>query len=202
MWPIVTNDQSAATVENRRCAAQLWQSLLETRYAKVSRNWLKNAPCAAFSFHHCQRSTSPTFSQKPLPISPKPSITLPAWCHPHHLINHMLNLSSTDIIAKLSISFIGIAAISVQYSKSFTLGLEGHRAHTAAMNKLTHSLLVMFKGMGTPKGMWVRVQRVRAVLSSPPPIPAGLAGVLQESWGLCQTGRAWQDWDRVQQDFC
>ena len=36
----------------------------------------------------------------------------------------------------------------------------------------------------------------------PPPIPAGLAGVLQESWGLCQTGRAWQDWDRVQQDFC
>ena len=53
------------------------------------------------------------------------------------------------------------------------------------------------------------VRRQDAVLSSPPPTPAGLAGVLQESCRnpedsakLCQLGRAWQDWDRVQQDSC
>ena len=56
------------------------------------------------------------------------------------------------------------------------------------------------------------LRQLRAVLSSPPPIPAGLAGVLQDwqescrnpedSAKLCQVGRAWQDWDRVQQDSC
>ena len=69
-------------------------------------------------------------------------------------------------------------------------------------------------GKGIPCGSQVRVlagmgmgQDVSTFQS--PPIPAGLAGVLQESCRnpedsakLCQLGRAWQDWDRVQQDSC